>query len=224
MTATRDRLVATLHNGRDPFVGFPEGVYETDPQGWRSEHPYLIDTIEAARPSLIVEVGVWKGGSTIYMADKVKSLGLDCAIVSIDTFLGAWEHWINEEWRDSLKQKYGYPSLYYTFAANVIARGVSDYVVPLPIDSNNAAEVVRHYGFAPDIVHIDAGHDRKAVLSDLELWWKLLAPGGYLIGDDYDPNLQVWPEVAQAFHEFFGTDRIENFDGKCRIRKMVGKL
>ncbi len=157
------------------------------------------------------------------MAEKAKALDIDCAIISVDTFLGAWDHWLSEQFRGDLKAFHGYPTLFYTFMANVVAKELNDIVVPMPLDSNNAAEVLRRQGIRPDVVHVDAGHDRKAVLADLELWWDLLAPGGYLIGDDYDPSFYSWPEVAHAFHEFFQTTQLENYDGKCRVRKMVAR-
>jgi hypothetical protein len=51
------------------------------------------------------------------------------------------------------------------------------------------------------------------------VWWPLLAVGGILIGDDYHPNAESWPEVRRAFQDFFKTTEIENSGGKCLLRK-----
>ena len=122
-------------------------------------------------------------------------------------------------WFESLRMEAGYPSLYKTFCANVIERGFEDMVVPLPLDSLNAAMVFVSRQITPDVIHIDGAHDYSSVMSDLRAWWPLLAPGGVLIGDDYHPSGDIWPGVQQAFHEFFATTALENFMGKCYIKK-----
>ncbi|MBV8523326.1 MAG: class I SAM-dependent methyltransferase, partial [Acetobacteraceae bacterium] len=62
-----------------------------------------------------------------------------------------------------------------------------------------------------DLVHLDGGHDYRSVMADLQAWWPLVRPGGILIGDDYNTN-GVWPEVRQAFDEFFGQLRLTPFE------------
>ena len=47
-----------------------------DLQGWNSQHIYLSDAITALRPAVIVEIGVWKGGSTVFMANELKKHAL----------------------------------------------------------------------------------------------------------------------------------------------------
>jgi cephalosporin hydroxylase len=49
------------------------------------------------RPSIVVEIGVWKGSSVITLASKMKELNLDGVVIAVDTWLGAWDHWTNEE-------------------------------------------------------------------------------------------------------------------------------
>jgi hypothetical protein len=78
-------------------------------------------------------------------------------------------------------------------------------------------------GVVPEVIHIDAGHDYKAVHSDLEMWWPLLKPGGILVGDDYKPESEGgFVDVRRAFDDFFGPlglVPIENTGAKCRIIK-----
>lgn len=199
---TLKRIVELLWKGSMPYAGFPHRRYRSDLQGWNSHHKFLSDSIARQCPAVVVEVGVWKGGSTIQMAQTMRSCGLDAVVIAVDTWLGSWEHWEQDQWFPELLFEFGYPSLYYTFLTNVVENGVSDYIVPLPLDSANAAFLLNRKGIRPDIVHIDGGHDYESALSDLRRWWPLLQPGGILIVDDYDPQGQVWPTVRTAVDDF----------------------
>lgn len=217
MTVQRE-LVRKLLGQMEPFEGAVD-LSRADAQGWGSDHPYLTRAIDELRPSLIVEVGVWKGGSVMTMANRLRELGLDGAVIAIDTWLGAYEHWLTGDWLSHLAFERGYPTIFQTFRANIVAANLQDYVVPMPLDSINAGHVLRHHGMQADVIHIDGAHDYQAVLADLQQWWSLLRPGGVLIGDDYHPSGPVWPGVRQAFNEFFQTDALENSGGKCWISK-----
>lgn len=215
----RADCLAKLWDGHDPF-GDAQALHgREDFQGWRSDHPYLREAIEETGPGVIVEVGVWKGGSTMVMADHLRQRGLAGLVIAVDTWLGASDHWLQPQWRESLRFEGGYPTLFRTFMANVAARSLQERVIPLPLDSTNAATVLKAREIRPTIVHIDAGHDYDSVMTDLRVWWPLLLPGGILIGDDYEAEGGNWPEVRRAFNDFFQVDEVENRDGKCRIRK-----
>jgi Methyltransferase domain len=148
----------------------------------------LSEAIAELRPKIIVEVGVWKGMSTLHMAQTVKALELDCAIIAVDTWLGSAEHWLGA----SLPRKGGYPTAYFTFMANVLAHKQQDVVVPMPLDSVNAASVMQYLKVASDIIHLDAGHDYCSTRCDLVAWWPVLRGGGILIEDDYYTD-GSWP-------------------------------
>jgi hypothetical protein len=219
LNPTRQMILDRLWRGCDPLRGFPGNLFEYDLQGWNSQHAYLSDTITALRPSVIVEVGVWKGGSTVFMANEVKKLGLASVVVAVDTWLGSSEHWLT--YFTELSILNSYPALYHKFLSNVVRAGVADYVIPIPIDSLNAAQLLRSLGVAPEIIHLDGGHDYESVMADLRAWWPVLAPDGFLLGDDYFTD-GMWPTVRQAFDDFFGPLNlvpIENIAGKCRVRK-----
>lgn len=221
MTASSD-ILRLLWGENDPYLNFPFRRFRVDTQGWNSDHLYLGETITTRKPSVIVEVGVWKGGSVIHMAEKVKELGFATTIVAVDTWLGSAEHWNNQEWREELFAQNGYPSLYYTFLTNVMERELSNIVVPVPLDSHNAAVVLEQKRIFPAMIHLDAGHDYRSLTNDLQLWWNLLAPGGVLIADDYDETGQIWPEVRRAVRDFLDATPHESFEAlpfKCRFVK-----
>ena len=222
MTRIRDGLIQTLWRGNDPFTSRAAFTGPLDLQGWSSQHPYLAEAITAVRPLVIVEVGVWKGGSTIHMASKLKQHAIDGVVIAIDTWLGSSDHWVRDRWFHELGYAGG-PNLFEIFANNVRLTGLADYIVPLPLDLVNAAELLRHFDVHPNMVHIDAGHDYAAVSADLRQWWPALTPGGIMIGDDYRQG-NDWPEVKRAFDDYFeplGLLPIENISDKCRLAKPI---
>ncbi|HEX3537808.1 MAG TPA: class I SAM-dependent methyltransferase, partial [Stellaceae bacterium] len=89
--------------------------------------------------------------------------------------------------------------LYWQFLSNVLHRGHASRIVPLAQSSENAAFLLRQAGVTAGLIHIDAAHDYAAVRRDIETYWELLQPGGYLVGDDYVP---VWPDVIRATDEW----------------------
>ena len=215
MGKVRNELIAKLWNGVDPFGGAP--LLAPDATGYStSQHRYLTEAVEQVRPRIIIEVGVWKGLSGLVIGRKARQENLDCAIIAVDTWLGNSEHWTNRVLRTTVTRRYGYPTTFHTFISNVIHDRQAYQFVPLPLDSVNAAEVLKHYDVSADLIHIDAGHDYTSVMTDLRTWWPLLREGGVLVGDDYytDGN---WPGVKHAFDEFF--ESVEHDAGKCRVHK-----
>jgi hypothetical protein len=222
MSTMRAEIIAKVWHGRDPFSEVLPGTYQMDLQGWGQHHRYLTETISHVRPAIVIEVGVWKGASTVKMASRIKELGIDSVVIGVDTWLGSWEHWLDKRCFDTLCFESGRPQLMRKFMQNVVASGLCDYVIPLPLDSNNAWYILDRYKIRPDMIHLDAGHDYNAVMNDLRLWWPTIRHGGVLIGDDYC-NVG-FPGVRKAFDEFFGAldlTPIEHVAGKCRISKPV---
>ena len=221
MPPIRDEIVRKLWRGKDPFRSSRADDGMPDLQGWGSEHKYLTDAIETHRPSIVVEVGVWKGASVIRMASRLRDLAIDGVVIAVDTWLGSWEHWGDDGWFRELGVLESDRSIVTTFLRNVRSACLENYIVPLPLDSVNAAQVLRHFNIVPDVAHIDGGHDYAAVLADLKQWWPLLKPGGLLIGDDYRAG-NNWPGVKRAFDDYFrplGLIPLENTQEKCRVSK-----
>ena len=220
MNPIRQAVLDRIWRGADPLQGFPGNLIEFDLQGWNSQHPYLTEALTEVRPQVVVEIGVWKGGSAIFMAQHLKDSGLPAVVIAVDTWLGSSEHWLSPDLFQSMSFLNGYPALYHKFASNVIRTGTAEQIVPLPLDSLNAAIVVRMIGVTPGVIHLDGGHDYDSVIADLRAWWPVLAPGGILVGDDYYDDGR-WPTVKKAFDEFFGALelKLEYDSGKCRIRK-----
>jgi hypothetical protein len=217
VTSVRQELVKTIWRGVDPFFGFPRRLYQRDLQGWGAEHRFLSSTIVERRPSIIVEVGTWKGASTLFMADLLRVNNIDGVVISVDTWLGSAEHWRQDRWFGELNMEFGYPSLQRKFMNNVLESSLEDYVLPLPLDSLNAASIMKSFNITPDLIHLDGGHDYESVSADLRVWWERLSPGGFIVGDDYH---DTWPGVKRAFDEAFGASGALEIDiPKCRVEK-----
>lgn len=162
------------------------------------------------REIIIVEVGSWKGLSTITMGNICKKHNAKANIIAIDTWLGAPEFWtwgLNDPTRgQSLKRKNGYPSVYYTFLKNVKLSGLHDTIVPLPLSSICAADVLKYYKIAADIIYVDAAHEYLSVLQDVTTYFDCLVPQGMMFGDDYSNG---WPGVNKAVHEFVNNKNLQ---------------
>lgn len=66
--------------------------------------------------------------------------------------------------------------------------------------SLSAAESVALSGASPDIVFIDALHDRASVDADIKAWEPLVRSGGVLAGHDFNHK---WPGVERAVADNF---------------------
>ncbi|MCJ2041672.1 class I SAM-dependent methyltransferase [Methylobacterium sp. J-059] len=224
---TRNEILAALWHGQDPFTNPPTTLRPLDLQGWRSQHVFLEDAVRQWRPSVVVEVGTWKGASAVHMAKAMAAHGVTGTVIAVDTWLGAVDHWTDAGLFTELATEHGYPSLYRTFLANVLREGLAERVVPLPLDSVNAAELMRLRGVEADVVHLDAGHEEASVAADLAAWWSVLRPGGLFIADDYDSSGGRFPGVQRAVDAFCNLHRIGNrweLRGKCKFVKPAAPL
>lgn len=196
--ATQTASIATRLGLEDAFADYQLDESRVDLQGWNSKHPFFEAAIDSAEPSLIIELGVWKGMSSIHMAELVKARGFACEILAIDTWLGSSAHLSTAGRRDELSPEHGYPTLYRTFLANVKSTGHDDVIVPLPMDGNSAAYALGRLKVKADVIHIDASHEYAMALNDFRNYWPLLADTGVLVIDDY----ATWPGVSRAACEF----------------------
>jgi len=189
-------------HAENPYEGFPADKFAMDLQGWGQHSPIFEHVISTYRPSRMIEVGTWKGASAIKTAELMKSYQIpEPQLICVDTWLGSVENWINRDDPScfaSLALKWGRPDLYYTFLTNVVRTRQTDVIVPFPADTNTAAKFLLRKGMHADAIYLDASHEYEDVIADLGAYWKVLRPGGVLIGDDYE----LWPGVFQAVNEF----------------------
>jgi Methyltransferase domain len=197
MSSVCDSLMQQLY-GANIWNGFEPAFAEAEIQGWNGNHPSLRRLAAMHSPTrIVIDIGVWKGQSTVTMARSMKEGGIDGAVIAIDTFLGSPEHWSFGQ--VAFARRFGQPDLYQRFLSNVVGAGVQDYVVPMPQTSATAAQILARLGIRAAVIHVDAAHDYREVMNDLTDYWEILEDGGYLIGDDYHRS---WPGVVRAAGEF----------------------
>jgi hypothetical protein len=185
-------------HGTDIYAGFVP-TFPEDLQGWNSQHDVFREILSQG-VAIILDVGAWKGGSTIFLAELLKKHEIQGVVIAIDTFLGSPEHWNRDsDMFNLIARRHGLPLLYEQFLTNVVRRGVQGYVVPLPQTSDAAAVILKRLGIRPGLVHLDAAHEYESVLRDARAYWDILAPDGLLVGDDYVP---MWDGVIRAANDF----------------------
>lgn len=190
--------------GADLWSGFVPARPLEPVLGWHGKHPLLTKLAPQASPPVVIDVGVWKGQSTIHLASVMNAAGVDGCVVAVDTFLGSSEHWTATGPKSDLSnptyvfsRRHGMPDLYEQFMCNVWHAGVAANVVPLPQTSTTAAMILRRFKISAGMIHIDASHTYDDVVKDIAAYWPLLARGGYFVGDDYN-----WEGVTKAANEF----------------------
>lgn len=204
----------------DNFSDFNYNESDVDLQGWGGDHYIFSQVIQNKSPKTVCDVGVWKGQSTINMAQCLLNNNIQGQVFAVDTFLGNPQMWYREgkDHRQSLKLIHGFPSFYYTFLANLFHTKVENIVVPVVATTNTAYLMFSHSNIKFDLIHIDAAHEYQDVKNDIQNYWNLLNPGGTMICDDYSLK---WPGVAKAVDEFVYTHKLnfENHENKAVIYK-----
>jgi len=174
-----------------------------DYQGWYSDSPVFNLVIEKTLPSVIVEVGTWKGASAINMADICKNKKLKTTIYCVDTWLGSEEFWVrlaHTKERDLLL-KNGYPQIYYQFLSNVVHKNHQDTIIPVPNTSFIGSKILKSKNVKADLIYIDGSHEYEDVKLDISSYWDILKQNGIMFGDDY-----LW--VKKAVDEYCETNKI----------------
>lgn len=119
---------------------------------------------------VIVEIGSWKGKSTICLAAGARA-GNRPKIYAVDPHTGSPEH----------HAEFGEVETFAEFTANVAAAGYESDVVPLRMRSTEAAA---HVTEPVELLFIDGDHSYEAVVADVEAWWPKLTDGGFVAVHD----------------------------------------
>ncbi|MGY3591944.1 hypothetical protein ACVIGB_008474 [Bradyrhizobium sp. USDA 4341] len=197
MSKSQQLLMEALY-GRNIWEGFIPLRTTDDVEGWNGDHPSLQRLARSNGEKTAIDVGVWKGQSTITMAQAIRETGLDGCVIAVDTFLGSAKYWGRTE-PPLLERSNAMPNVFQTFMSNVCNAGLQDYVIPLPQTSVAAALILKNLRITANVIHIDAEHQYDEVRRDIEEYWNILEMGGYMIGDDYEERFSG---VIRAVGEF----------------------
>jgi cephalosporin hydroxylase len=158
------------------------------------------ELIKAAKPGLIVELGVFRGGSSIDAANCIKTAGKafveDAFVVSIDTWLndfcmqasrkkGSASYIATDNIYCQFPNANGASLMYYGALTSIKDAGHSDIIVPFPASTMVSSHAFMEAGWAPQLIFVDASHAFADVLIDMENWYAVLACGGLMYGDDH---------------------------------------
>lgn len=161
----------------DELTSLDRVVADLNVEGWcRPAERHLLYTLARSGPAegAIVEIGSWKGLSTIYLAAGSKRAGRE-RVTAIDPFT----HSLTD------------------FHANILRAGVADWVDPVEGES---ASVARDWDGRPiRLLYIDGDHSYAAVRQDYESWQHRVVPGGVIVFHDVlEPCL---PDVSRFLDE-----------------------
>lgn len=134
-------------------------------QGWLSDDEgafLFLSAKEWPCSGEIVEIGSWKGRSTIWLAKGSKA-GKRGKVHAIDPHVGSYENRNENTYRD--------------FIRNLKKAGVTGHVVPMVARAEDAA---KKWSKPIRLLWIDGSHDYEDVKRDFRIWEKFLVGGGMI--------------------------------------------
>jgi hypothetical protein len=134
-------------------------------------------------PLRIVEIGSWEGRSAVFFLNFFPGATIAC----IDTFVGNAEE---ETYRRDFTAVL--PQIGQRFDRNLAPfAGRFEKIVSPSVPALERLDAQgRHF----DLAYIDGNHRRDEVMADSLGVWRILAPGGVVIWDDYTFGLDLPPE------------------------------
>jgi len=169
-------------------------------EGWLSEQEgeFLYKLAKnCAGKGVIVEIGSWKGKSTIWLATGSKA-GKAIKVYAIDPHTGSLKH----------KAMYGKVWTFPEFKKNIKIAKVNDIVVPIVKTSEEAA---KNFNKPVEFIFIDGAHEYEFVKKDAELWIPKVVERGFVAFHD----VTDWPGLRKVFQKFVcGSKNFKNI-GLC---------
>lgn len=150
--------------------------------GWNQKHVYTFswmgrpviqlpedmvraqEAIFQVKPTVIVETGIAHGGSLIYNAGLLKTMGIDGRVIGVDIE-------IRPHNREAIENHFLFPYITLIEGSSTdpgIVRLVKDMITP---DDRV-------------MVFLDSNHTRAHVLDELEAYCGLVTPGSYIVATD----------------------------------------
>jgi len=143
---------------------------------------------------VVVEIGSYKGGSTILLAKGTKIAGRE-KVYSIDSFMDYDE--MKPWWNGKKVPKHASN----IFWSNIKRAKLDDWVVPIYMTSEDAS-----VGWDKPIrlLWIDGGHDYCQVRKDFFLWEKYMVEGGFVVFHDTCDSESKASATGMPFKKILG--------------------
>lgn len=146
---------------------------EKNAQGWfTKEAAQILGKYLNEETKIVVELGSWFGKSTRHILEAAPN----ALVIAVDHWKGSKEH---NERIDTEKLK----KLYGTFLVN--CWDYQDRLIPLKTYTQKGLEEIAEEGLVPDLIYIDAAHDYKSVMADIQKSVALF-PTSQIVGDDWN--------------------------------------
>lgn len=169
--------------------------YYSDIAGWFDYAEFYDCMIGLFDNAVFVEIGVWKGKSIMYMAQKIKESGKTIKLYGIDTFEGLPVDSMPPG-KNEIKS-----SLFQIYLHNI--KPLNNYISTIKGNSHEVHEMFADKSI--DFLYIDGDHSYQGIKKDIELWYPKVKPGGIIAGHDFidDYNMGVVQAVKEFFTEYF---------------------
>lgn len=168
--------------------------------GWCQQHKAerLYDLVVEHKPKIIVELGVYGGRSLVALAEAAQIT--NSTVIGVDPYsvLEMQQHNL-----DGSEIKFTPPDL------KMIMKEATDAILHykdvtlLEMTSGAAFESFPYREV--NMIHIDANHSSYAVLADLNMWSRKLAPNAIVVMDDIN-----WETVADAIQKYGKLSQVED--------------
>lgn len=150
--------------------------------GWltRNEGKFLYENAKSlAKNNVIIEIGSWKGRSTICLAMGVRD-GNGAIIYAIDPHKGSSEH----------HRLFGKVDTYREFIRNIKAAEVEKFIKPV-VKTSEATS--RGFKEQVNFVFVDGAHEYRYVRKDYDVWFPKIVNGGTIAFHDswHSPGVQL---------------------------------
>lgn len=153
--------------------------------GWltKDEGIFLYESARKILPGyIIVEIGSWKGRSTICFGKGVKD-GRNATIQAIDPHTGSSEH----------HKMFGKVDTFDEFISNIKKAGVDQFITPVREKSEVA---VRNFTGPIGFLLIDGSHDIRDVKIDYKIWFDGVVDKGIVAF--HDSWSRIGPNIVTA--------------------------
>jgi predicted O-methyltransferase YrrM len=142
---------------------------------------------EAGKKGPCLEIGSYCGKSSVYLGTACRENST--VLFSIDHHSGSEEQQPGQEYFDSdlLDKETGKIDTLKPFRKTISDFGLENVVIPL---IGRSATIGKVWKTPLSLIFIDGSHAYESVLSDYEIWSKIVMPGGYLLFHDIfsDPS------------------------------------
>lgn len=181
-------------NDKLNFLSLPKVSFSQDIDGFLSGREgrllyYLASRCQ--RETSVVEIGSWKGKSTIWLAEGSRA-GASVPIFAIDPHTGSAEHQSDTEkvWT------------FEVFKNNIEKKGVKDLITPI---LKTSQEACAGFGNPIGFLFIDGAHEYEFVALDYKLWAPMVTNGGWIAFHDVQ-----WQGVTQTIKEVLPLKQLKN--------------